>query len=215
MREFSACKNLTEFAACRPRSVSGLFDEPFLAPGTGDGNFAFSPGNTDGLAAFGTGVVPILPILQTVENHKKLPVFLIPLVGIFGQAPENGPEHQSVAQQPENDRGYGSAQYGRQNAAYQRGKQQHDIQPVGSISAGHKTPERSRQPGVELLELAQKCMHTLHPVWIQNKKTVFCNCCLYYIAFCPECNRLGRIFTDCLRFEFFRGTGEYPLANLG
>ena len=42
---------------------SGFLDELFLAPGAGDGDFAFAPGDTDHLAAFGAVEVAVLPVL--------------------------------------------------------------------------------------------------------------------------------------------------------
>ena len=84
---------------------SGLFScllhEFFPAAGTGDGDFSLSSGDPDHLAAFWAVEVAVLPVLHTARQLQEFPVFLIPLVGIPGQATENGPDHQAVAQGPE------------------------------------------------------------------------------------------------------------------
>lgn len=69
----------------------GFLYEFFSAFGAGDGDFAFSTGDTDLLAATGTIVVTVIPVLQPLEEHEKFFVFLVPLIGISGKTAEDHP----------------------------------------------------------------------------------------------------------------------------
>ena len=72
---------------------STFFDKPLLAPGAGNGKFALTAGNADGLLALRAGEVAMLPILDPLQEDQKFPVFLVTLVGIPGKGTEEGPEH--------------------------------------------------------------------------------------------------------------------------
>ena len=63
----------------------------FSAFGAGDGDFAFATGDTDLLAATGTIVVTVIPVLQPLEEHEKFFVFPVPLIGISGKTAEDHP----------------------------------------------------------------------------------------------------------------------------
>jgi hypothetical protein len=47
----------------------GFFDEFFFALGAGNGDLTFAFGDPDGLAAFGAGVVSVVPVLDLVPQH--------------------------------------------------------------------------------------------------------------------------------------------------
>ena len=77
--------------------LSCFLGEFFPAAGAGDGDLALAPGHPDHLAALGAVEIPVLPVLQTACQLQEFPVFLVALVGVPGQSPENGPEHHAVA----------------------------------------------------------------------------------------------------------------------
>ena len=81
------------------RFFSGLFDELFPAFGAGNGDLALSPGNPDGLMAFWAVEIPVLLVPVPIQADQKLPVFLVTLVMVPGEAPEQGPDQHGVATQ--------------------------------------------------------------------------------------------------------------------
>ena len=78
---------------------SGLLDELLPALGAGDGDLALTPGDADGLAALGAGEIAVVPVLDLVKEPQELPILLVPGIGIPGEHPEQGPEHQAVISQ--------------------------------------------------------------------------------------------------------------------
>ena len=76
----------------------GFLDKLFPALWAGDGDLAFSSGNPHHLAAPGTIIIAVLPILDPVHQLQIFPVFLIALVGIPGEAAENGQKHKTISQ---------------------------------------------------------------------------------------------------------------------
>ena len=80
--------------------LSGIFScflhEFCVAFGAFDGNFSFSPGDTDGLTATGTLVIAMLPILQPLQEIQIPSVFLITLVGIPGKGAKNRPAGKQI-----------------------------------------------------------------------------------------------------------------------
>ena len=118
--------------------LSGFLYKLLPAAGTGNGNLAFSPGNPDGLMALGTVEIPVLPVLQPVIYLQEFSVFLIPLIGVSGQAAADGPDHQAIAQRPENQiKGLHRDDH-RQKACNKTRAQDRHIQPVRAITAGHE-----------------------------------------------------------------------------
>ena len=83
----------------RMAALLSFLHETLPALGAGNGDLAFSPGDTDHLTALGTVIITVLPILQPGEKLQEFPVLLITLIGIAGEAAENGPEHQAISQQ--------------------------------------------------------------------------------------------------------------------
>ena len=74
----------------------GFLNELFSALGTGDGDLALTSGDPDLLATAGTVKVPMLPVLQLLEEQKKSAVFVVPLVGLPGKASVDGPDHKHI-----------------------------------------------------------------------------------------------------------------------
>ena len=109
---------------------SGFSDELLPAFGAGDGDFALPPGNPDGLMALGTVEIAVVPVLQAVEKQEKGPVLLIALIGIPGESTEDGPDHQGVAEEPENSAHNRPDEEGREDACKQPKTQDHHIQSV-------------------------------------------------------------------------------------
>ena len=132
---------MTPESAAFRGEILGFPHELFLASGAGDGDFSFAPGDTDGLAALGTVEVAVVPVLQTVEKQEEGPVLLVALVGIPGEGPEDGPDHQAVAEKPENGAHNGPGEEGGEDACKQTEPQDHHIQSVRTVAAGHKVTE--------------------------------------------------------------------------
>lgn len=122
-------KNPPESGAFRGE-ILGFPHKLFFASGAGDGDLPLAPGDTDGLAAFGTVEVAVVPVLQTVEKQEKGPVLLIALIGIPGESTEDGPDHQGVAEEPENSAHNRPDEEGREDACKQPKTQDHHIQSV-------------------------------------------------------------------------------------
>ena len=122
----------------------GFADEFFTALGAGDGDFAFSPGDPNLLAALGAVKIPVLFIFEPLQKHQIFPVFLIPLIGIAGKAAENHSKQKCI-------RNYGKNQiYQRRfdkhtnQANHKTNRQQRNIQLVRTVAAHHKPPETGR-----------------------------------------------------------------------
>ena len=81
-----------------PDKMSGLsfLNEFFFTLGAGDGNLPFSPGDPHRLAAAGTFIIPVLPVLQLFQKSQIPAIFLVTLVGIPGKSTENSPKHKRV-----------------------------------------------------------------------------------------------------------------------
>ena len=149
----------------QPALKSGFLQEAFLAAGTGDGDLAFAPGNADGLMALGAVKIAMLPVLQTVIDLQEAAVFLITLVGVPGQAAENGPDHQTIAQRPENQVKGLHRNHHRQQTGHQAGAEDRHIQTVGAIATGHKAAKGGCQFEGDLAKPATESIH---------KKITFC-----------------------------------------
>ena len=62
----------------------GLLNEPLPAPGTGDGNLPFPPGDPHHLPALGAPEIPVAPVLYPIQNLEKPAVFPVTLVLVPG-----------------------------------------------------------------------------------------------------------------------------------
>ena len=141
-----------------------FLDKPFPAAGTGNGDFALAPGDSNSLMALGAVEITILPVLQPVINLQEFPVFLIPLIGIAGQAAADGPDHQAIAQRPENQiEGLHGNDHGEQ-ACHQARAEDHHIQAVSAIAAGHEMPQSGGQFCGELPKPAADSIHRKSPL---------------------------------------------------
>ena len=115
-----------------------FLNEFFFTLGAGDGNFAFSPGNTNLLAATGAVIIPMLPIPNPLKKLQKLPVFLVSLVGLPGEAAVQRPHQQRIIRQGEAqpDPPIGNKDADDHND--HRCPQKRHIQLVGTVTAGHE-----------------------------------------------------------------------------
>ena len=116
----------------------GFLDKLFSALGAGDGDFAFSFGDPDRLAAAGAVEITVLPVLDSVQQHQKFPVFLVALIGIPGEAPEYGPEHEHIGNQGQHQIHNLRRIENRDNANDRACHQNHGIEFVRSVPSGHK-----------------------------------------------------------------------------
>ena len=77
-------------------NVLSFADKFFTALGAGDGDLTLTPGDTDILPALGAIKIPVLPVLEPIQQHQKPAVFPIPLIGIPGEAAENRPDQKDI-----------------------------------------------------------------------------------------------------------------------
>ena len=110
--------------------LSGFSLEFFLALGAGNHNLALAPGDADGLAAAGAEKITVLAILHPIQHQTEASVLLIALIGIPGESTEDGPDHQGVAEEPENSARNRPGEEGREDASKQPETQDHHIQSV-------------------------------------------------------------------------------------
>ena len=136
----------------------------FVAAGAGDGNFSLPPGHPHHLTALGAVKVAVVPVLQPIDYLQKLPVFLIPLVGVPGQGAEDGPDHQPVAQHHQQKIYRRVAENDGQQAYRQTYAQDYHIQFVRAIAPCHKPPQKRGKPRGELPQPAANAIHRNHPV---------------------------------------------------
>ena len=160
---------LTKHAPVRPVMVTtGLFlrfpNEFLMAPGAGDGDFALPSRHPHHLTAFGTVKIAVVPILQPTDDLQKFPVFLIPLVGVSGQGAKNRPDHQTVAQQHQQQIDRRIPKNHRQQADRQTDTQDDHIQLVRAIASRHKAAEPCGEPRGNLMKPAANAIHKYHPV---------------------------------------------------
>ena len=116
-----------------------LLDKLFPALGTGDGDRALAFGYPDRLMALGAIEMPMLLILDPLQDHQVFPVFPIPLIGIAGQCAENGPNHQDIGQSGQQC-GHHRYPHEKQRHYAQRhtGDQDRHIQFVCAVAAHHE-----------------------------------------------------------------------------
>ena len=160
-REVSASFRGENQAVKNSWSRSGFPDEFLLAPGTGDGDFALSPGDPDGLPAFGAVKIPVVPVFETVKNQQEFPVFLVTLIGVAGQGPENSPEHQRIAQRPEHCANARVSEHGGEDTGHQSGAEDHHIQPVRAVAAIHKAAHSGGESGTGLPQPQTQFIHKI------------------------------------------------------
>lgn len=138
---------------------SGFADELFPASGAGNGNFAFASGDPDHLAALGTVEIAVVPILNAAHKLQEFPILLVALVGIPGQKPEDGPEHEPVAQEKENQVQQDAVLHEHGNeAGSQAHAQNHHVQLVVSIAARHEM----RHAHLQFLHPSDSTIHCFH-----------------------------------------------------
>jgi len=135
--------------------ILSLLYELFPAFGASDGDLTLASGNTDRLAALGTLKITVFPILDPVDDLTILPVFLITLISVPGQASENHKTQEAVGNQRQYHIGTICPDEHGQNAAHHTHAQQGHIQMVITVTAGHKVSKRRRESAEKLMEHRQ------------------------------------------------------------
>ena len=128
-----------QFPLCGVALCAAL--EAFLAFGAGDGDFALVPGDADGLAAAGTDEIAVLAVPDPVNHQHEPSVFLIAAIDVAGKTAEDRPDHQCVAQHPEDPAENRAAQEGRQQARRQTHAENDHIQAVCTVAPRHEMPD--------------------------------------------------------------------------
>ena len=125
------------------RYFLGFLNELFFALGAGDSDLALTLGYTHRLAALGTIEIAMFPVFQPFHKAKILPIFLVALVGVPGEAAEDGPEHQTIGHRRQNqiDRPHGDKH--REQADHQACAQDSGIELVRAVTASHKAAQAS------------------------------------------------------------------------
>ena len=137
--------------------------ESLLAFGAGDGDFALVPGDADGLAAPGADEITVLPVLDPVQHQQEPAVFLVALVDIPGQAAEDGPDHQHIAQHPGQPPSPMLLEESRQDACRHTHTENDHIQPIRTVPAGHKMKEAGPHSCSGIAQPALETIHCHHP----------------------------------------------------
>ena len=160
-----------------------LLNKLFSALGAGNGDFALAPGDAHHLAAFGAVEVPVLPVLHAAGKLEELPVFLIALVGIPGEAPHQGDDQKGVhAQGQDQVEEHVFHKHG-QHAQHQTHDQQSHIQAVVTITTHHEALDSASHIHTGLTQPASSIFHWDH---------LFAkNVCLLY-GFFPRLQRVLR-----------------------
>jgi hypothetical protein len=143
----------------RKPPLLSFLDKLFLALGAGNGDLAFASGNTHYLMAPGAIVIAVLPVFDPIQQLQIFPVFLVALVGIPGEAAENGPEQQAVGQQAQQH--IQKIIFGKKSdeAQCHTGQQNGGIEFVRAIAAHHKTAEAYFQFFSKLAKPAAESIH--------------------------------------------------------
>ena len=114
----------------------------FLAFGTGDHNFALAPGHAHRLTAFGAVKIPMLPVLDPIQQHQKPPIFPIPLVGVPGKGTKNRPNHQCIRSCGQRQIHHRKRYKNGNDTQHQAATQNPHIQFVRAVAAHHKALKR-------------------------------------------------------------------------
>ena len=116
-----------------------LADELFPALRAGNGDLAFLAGYPHLLLAARTVKIPMLTILETLDQHKKFPIFLVALIGFPGKTPENRPEQKNIRNscQRQSDVNVIFEKHCH-NTGNKTNPQQQKIQFITAVAAGHK-----------------------------------------------------------------------------
>lgn len=112
--------------------------------------------------AFGAVKILILTVLQPLKKLKELPVFLIPLVGIPGKYPADGPDHQSVGKQNADQTEGGSSHKDRQHTCNQSCRENNHTEFICTITSVHKLPDALGKLKTDSPEPEHKSVHSVN-----------------------------------------------------
>ena len=87
---------------------------------------------------FGTVEISVLTVLEMLKELEEFPVFLVSPVGIPGEDPADGPDHQAVGDQQEDQAEGKPSDKGRQKTGDEAAGQNDHAETVRTVSAGHK-----------------------------------------------------------------------------
>ena len=135
-----------------PCILSSFLHEFFPAFGTGNGDLTLTSGNTDRLVALGALKIAVLPVLEPVDDLAVLSVFLIALIGVFGQAPENHQTQETIGNHGQDHIDAPDPDEHGQQTAYHTHTQQCHIQMVVAIATHHKLAQIGSESAEELIE---------------------------------------------------------------
>ena len=175
----------------RPYCLTFL-DKFFPATGAGDGDLSLTPGNPDGLAALGAFKIPVIPVPDAVHEFQKSPVLLVPLVGIPGEAAENGPEHQNIGYTMENQIDQRVPDEQGQDDHHQGSAQNRAVEFVVAVAALHKAAEGQAELCAGLAEEIPESVHNITLVRNILLLTLYCKITGFQLVL--------SMLTDCLRF---------------
>jgi len=190
-------------------------DELLIAPGAGDGNLALAPGDTNGLVALGAVKVPVLAILDPLTDLQETPVFLIAGIDIPGKTAANGPDHQAVADDPEDQvKGPGRDHHGQQTG-HQSGAQHHHIQPIRTVPACHKIAVSAGSLCRELPKPSIKSSHIKNHLFVWATPAFSpCVPMLFTLLYCKNTGfQLARLIVYGLFKNYL--TPDFPVFPLG
>jgi hypothetical protein len=138
-------KSIFSLYFCGKISVSGVSYEFFLTLGTGDGDLTLASGDSDSLPALGAIKIAVLPVLQPFKELQKLPVLLVSLIGIPGQASEDRPKHQDIGNGPQYQLCNYAGNKGIHQHQHQASAQDRHIQLIVSVAPLHKVAKPCAQ----------------------------------------------------------------------
>jgi len=177
--------------ACRSTLFLGFTDKFFFALGTGDGDFSFPSGDTNGLPAMGAVKMPVLPIFYSVQHPQIPAIFLIPAILIPGKRPENCPNHQHIRNHRQGKLYNCKGKQHSQNAANNTCPQDCHIQFIAAVATLHKVPHPC---GQLFTKTAEPATDSVHNITLQNRIYA------YYIAKIQDFNLVSVLLTEYLIF---------------
>ena len=146
----------------RSGSFSGFAYKFFAALRAFDGDLSLVPGYPDALAALGAIEIPMFPILKPLQKQQKTTVFPVALVGIAGEAPENGPEHETVGNKGQDQLHQCRRDKQGHKAHHNACAQNAGIQFVGAVAAHHKVAKSFAHFDAQI---TQPLLESIHEVY--------------------------------------------------
>ena len=128
--------------------------ELFLTFRAGNADLSFSSGDADLLMTSGAVKIAVFPVTDSLEKHQILPVFLIALVGVPGQATKDCPTHKRIGRKHQEKIHRGDADKHIDKANCKAYTQNDHVQFVSTVTPLHKMTNSRSHP-------AEKSSHTI------------------------------------------------------